>query len=94
LAAVGAIACLSCQEPAAQEQSARDPTQLALDQIAKKCGLAPSIFKRIGKDELTLQARPDEKYESVDCALAELNKAKLPLKLGFIGHEYYPGNSQ
>jgi hypothetical protein len=94
IAAIAAIACLSCQKPAAQEKPSRDPIQRVLDQIAKKCGLPPSTFKRIGKDELTLQLSPDARYESVDCALTELNKAKLPLKLGFVGNEYVPENGQ
>jgi hypothetical protein len=66
-----------------------------LDTIATQCGLSPSVFELRRPDELRFRPAPDAKYEDVDCALAALKKANLPLKLGFVGNEAYaPGNGQ
>jgi hypothetical protein len=89
-----AAACNGCQQPPAQEQTLPDAYQAILDGIAKKCGLPPSTFKRIGADKLQFQPRPDAQYERVGCALTELKRANLPLKLGFVGNESYIGNEQ
>jgi hypothetical protein len=71
-----------------------DQRQAALDQIADKCGLARSTFKLVGDDELHVKPDPNERYERVDCALSELRRARLPVKMGFVGNEYYVGNEQ
>ena len=69
--------------------SVHDQRQAVLDKIADKCGLPRSVFTLTGDDELTLQPESTSAYSSVDCALSEIKKSKLPLKLGFVGNEAY-----
>jgi hypothetical protein len=71
-----------------------DRRQAALDRIADKCGVARSTFKLVGDDELHIKPDPTEKYERVDCALSGLRVARLPVKMGFVGNEYYVANGQ
>jgi hypothetical protein len=40
-----------------------------------------------------IQPDPDADYTKIDCLLREVEKAHLPLKLGFVGNEAY-GNQQ
>ena len=51
------------------------------------------MLKLEGTDRLLIQPLPTEKYEHVDCALSELKKANLPLKMGFVGNEAYSNES-
>jgi len=56
--------------------------------------LPASSFKLVGLDDLHFRPPPDAKYEDVDCALSELKKSPIPVKMGFIGNEEYSeGNS-
>jgi hypothetical protein len=71
-----------------------DQRVAVLDRIADKCGLARSTFKLVGENELHIQPSPDAEYKSLDCALGELRKAKLPVKMGFVGNEYYSNEVQ
>ena len=60
-----------------------------LDRIADKCGLPRSTFNLVGTEELHVAPPADAKYESVDCALAELKKSDIPFAMGFVGNEAY-----
>ncbi len=46
-------------------------------------------MRLLGENELRFQPPADAKYESIDCALAELKKLKFPLKMGFVGNEAF-----
>jgi hypothetical protein len=84
-------ACASC----ANSASTRPDMRTQLDAIARQCRLAPGVFEVRPPDDLHFRPSPDARYEDVDCAIAALNKANLPLKLGFVGNEaFVPGNSQ
>jgi len=65
-----------------------------LNGIADRCHLPRSTFKLVGDEDLHVQPNADAKYEDVDCALTELQKAHLPVKLGFVGNEYYSNEVQ
>jgi hypothetical protein len=83
-----AMGCAS-REPSLSDMRSR------LDRIAAKCRLPASVFDLRSPDELHFKPDPDAKYEDVDCAIGELRKANLPLKLGFIGNAAnVVGNSQ
>jgi hypothetical protein len=84
----------ACQQGDAQGASLLKQRQAKLDQIADLCRLSRSTFKLVGPEELQLEPSPDAKYESLDCALAEIRKTNIPFKMGFVGNEYYPGNEQ
>jgi hypothetical protein len=60
-----------------------------LNKIARNCGLPPSIMSLEGTDELHIKPAPNESYAKVDCLFADLKKANLPLKMGFVGNEAY-----
>jgi hypothetical protein len=60
-----------------------------LDTIARECRLPPSVFELRSPDDLHFRPAPDARYEDVDCALTALKKARLPLKVGFVGNEAY-----
>jgi hypothetical protein len=57
-----------------------------LDAILAKCGLPKDTLHIMSKDELRFNPSPDTSYEAVDCALTELRKTDLPMKLGFVGN--------
>jgi hypothetical protein len=61
--------------------------QEALDQIASKCNLQPSIFKLGEGENIIFRPPSDAKYDDVDCALAEVKKSPFSFKLGFVGNE-------
>src|SRR5207253_5717653 len=87
-----AVSCTACGQSQQSQQgplTIHEQRQTVLNGIADKCGLDRSTFKLIGDDELHVQPRPNAHYESVDCALSELRNAKLPVKMGFVGNEYY-----
>ncbi len=84
-----------CHErPPHRPATIHDQRQAVLDGIADKCGLTRSTFKLVGNDELHVQPSPDAQYERVDCALTELKKANMPVKMGFVGNEYVAENAQ
>jgi hypothetical protein len=74
--------------------SLHDQRQAALNHIADSCGVSRNIFDLVGDQELHIQPPVGEKYERVECVLTELNKANLPVKMGFIGNEYYSNEVQ
>ncbi|WP_034161203.1 hypothetical protein [Sphingomonas sp. ERG5] len=76
--------------------SLRQQKIASLNAISDKCGLPQSALKLEGEDDLHFQPPATSSFKSVDCALAELKKAKFPMKMGFIGNESYrdEGNSQ
>jgi len=59
----------------------------AVEAIAGRCNLPAGTLKLIGPDELRFQPPSDAKYESIVCALTELKKLKIPMKMGFVGNE-------
>jgi hypothetical protein len=67
--------------------------QEILDRIADDCGMPHSSWNLLDKDHLTLRPEPNTPYEKVDCLLRGLDKSKLPVSLGFVGNEAYPGNA-
>jgi hypothetical protein len=70
-------------------------TRLAtLKAITQRCGLPETSLRLVGTDDLHVRPPVDAKYESVDCALAELKKANMPLKMGFVGNEAFVNESQ
>jgi len=83
------VAAGGCQGTETKPLSLHDQRQAALNQIADKCGVPRSTFDLVGDEDLHIQARADEKYERVECALTELKRSNLPVKMGFIGNEYY-----
>jgi len=89
-AGIGTALCCACSAKPSGPEGTRAERLVRLDDISRKCGLPKSIFKLVGTDELHIQPSPDEKYERVDCALSELRKSDLPLKIGFVGNEVYP----
>lgn len=76
------------------QASIHDQRQATLNQIADKCGLPRSSLRLVGDDELHMQPPADARYESVDCMLSEVRSSGLPLKLGFVGNEYYANEVQ
>lgn len=85
------VAGAGCTKPAPPKGDMRSQ----LDAIATQCGLSPSVFELRLPDDLHFRPSPDAKYEDVDCAIKALQKAKLPLKVGFVGNEAYTtGNGQ
>jgi hypothetical protein len=96
LAVLATAVCLvaGCRNPGAEQSSSQDRYRAALNQIADQCHLARSTFKLVSDDELMLQFDSNVRVENMDCGLAKLKEAKLPLKLGFVGNEYYVGNEQ
>ena len=66
-----------------------------LDVIAARCGLPARVFQLSGPEDLHFKPDADARYQDVDCALAALKKAKLPLKVAFVGNEaFVPENGQ
>ena len=61
--------------------------QEAIDAIVAHCHL-PNTFFQLRGDELHLQPSIDEKYERVDCALAEVKRLQVT-NMGFVGNEAY-----
>ncbi len=61
----------------------------ALDVIATRCHLAPSVFKRDRKGGVHFQPSPGAKVADVDCALKAAQAAHLYNKVAYIGQETY-----
>jgi hypothetical protein len=59
----------------------------ALDQIASKCNVQPSIFKLGAGENIIFQPPPNANYDDVYCALTEVQKSPFSFKLGFVGNE-------
>lgn len=57
--------------------------------IEAKCGLKKGTLSLDAKTGFKLNPDPDEKYENVDCALAEISSSSLGrhMKYGFVGNE-------
>jgi 16S rRNA C967 or C1407 C5-methylase (RsmB/RsmF family) len=72
----------------------RESRLATLKSITQRCGLPEDSLQLSGTDDLHVRPPVDAKYESVDCALAELKKANMPLKMGFVGNEVYANESQ
>jgi|tagenome__1003787_1003787.scaffolds.fasta_scaffold20930879_2 hypothetical protein len=90
-----AACCGGCDQHSQRTPvSIHEQREEVLNKIADKCGLARSTFKLVGNDELHILPDLKAPYERLDCALSELRKANLPVKMGFIGNEYYVGNEQ
>jgi hypothetical protein len=60
--------------------------QADLNQIADKCRLHRDFFTIGQGAELHVRPNPDDAYENVDCALAELKKF-TGIRMGFVGNE-------
>ena len=88
LALVASTALGSCSVK--EESSVGKAERLAaLKAITERCGLPETMFQLEGVDELHVLPPADAKYENVDCAFRELQKANMPLKMGFVGNEAY-----
>jgi hypothetical protein len=61
--------------------------QEALNQIAAKCNLPPSIFKLGEGENIIFQPPANANYDDVYCALTEVKKSPFSFKLGFVGNE-------
>ena len=83
------VACQSADEPA---PNALGHTQAVLDRIADRCRMPREVWKLRSEHQVTLQPSPDAPYEGVDCLLRELQKSKLPVRLGFVGNEAFSEN--
>lgn len=60
-----------------------------ISRIETKCGLKTGSMRIDAKVGFTLNLDPNEKYENVDCALAEIRSSSLSrhIKFGFVGNE-------
>ena len=83
------LSLLACQSAEAPAPNTLQNTQTVLDQIADRCGMPREVWKLLGENQVTLQPRADAPYEGVDCLLSELQKSKLPVRLGFVGNEAF-----
>jgi hypothetical protein len=88
------FALSGCKGSVQQPTSLHDQRQAALNQIADKCGLPRTALELFGDDELRFQPPSTANYESVECALREVPKADLHVRMGFVGNEYYAENEQ
>jgi hypothetical protein len=77
-------ACATAQDRSGPERRAE------LDSIAAKCGLPARMLRMVGKDALRFNPDPDTSYRAVDCALTELRKTDIPMKLGFVANSAPP----
>lgn len=70
------------------QAEAKPLKQSALDRISDKCGLDRSALRLIGADTVQFQPNFETKFEAIDCALAEIKKARFPnMKMGFLGND-------
>ena len=83
------MACAGCSKPA-PSASALDDRQAALNAIADRCRMPRSSWKLIDETRVALDVARNTDVAKSTCLLTEFNKSHLPLKLGFIGREYYP----
>jgi hypothetical protein len=88
------FALLGCKGSVQQQTSLHDQRQAVLNQIADKCGLPRAALELFGDDEIHFQPPSAASYESVDCALREVPKANLHVRMGFVGNEYFHENGQ
>jgi hypothetical protein len=86
LASVLLLVLGACQEKLTTPDASDGPPAV-LNQIADRCGMPRSVWKLEGCDQVTIKLPPNSEYERVDCLLNEFHKAKLPLRLGFLGNE-------
>jgi hypothetical protein len=93
-ACFGTAFCCACAGNPPGPEQLRAQRLAKLDDITRICRLPPSIFKLVGFEELHIQPSPDEDYERLDCALSELKKSGIPLKIGFVGNEAYETGNQ
>ena len=63
------------------------PEQEKVSQIGEKCGVSRKVLVWENGTKLALRLSPTEKPENVECLLAELKNADIPVKNGFIGTE-------
>ena len=79
---IAAISLCSCATGA-------DNDTAEINRIEKKCGVAKGTLRLDKKVGFTFNPDPNEKYEKVNCALAELRSSSLwrHMKYGFVGNE-------
>lgn len=60
-----------------------------ISRIEEKCGVKNGTLRLDASAGLTTDIDPNEKYENVDCLLAELRSSSLSrhMKYGFVGNE-------
>lgn len=94
LAVVAGLAGCSASKPA-PPTDLRGQRLAELEAMGRKCHYPSSGWELRGTEELHLKPKPDERYEVVDCMIAEIRKSDIPFKMGFVGNEAYvtPGNA-
>jgi hypothetical protein len=66
-----------------------------LNAIADRCGTPRDVWRVVSYDQVQLVPPDgDASADKTDCLLKEFQKARLPVKLGFIGREHYEENKQ
>lgn len=78
---------LDVQLPATVSRQNKDAAEIT--KIEAKCGVKQGTLRLDGKVGFAFNPDPDEEYEKVDCALAELRESPLSrhFKYGFVGNE-------
>jgi hypothetical protein len=79
---MGAISLCSCATGVGGDAA-------EISKIEAKCGVKKGTLSLDAKTGFKFNPDPDEKYENVDCALAEIRSSSLSrhMKYGFVGNE-------
>jgi hypothetical protein len=85
-----------CAEIAGQSSALVTARQAEANRITRVCGLATKTIIVRHDGSIRLRPKPNESYQRVDCALAELRKSKVigNLPQAFVGNERYDENMQ